>query len=118
MKYYVIARVNDIDYLTKVDAESHYEAEHLILDLGVCGMHTYGVTACMAYGRKEMKSECFINNAIDAQPIDLENLKQFIADRNAEILEKDAAERRIKEIEKSIKQLQDELEEAKRIFNR
>lgn len=118
MKYIVIARVNEIEYLTKVDADSMYQAEHLILDLGVCGKHTYGVTACTAYDRKTMKYDCFINNAIDANPIDFESLKDIIAERNADILEKDAAEKRIKEIEKSIQQLQAELAEAREVLNR
>ena len=39
--YMVIARIKGVDYLTKVEAESEYNAEHKILDLGICGKHDY-----------------------------------------------------------------------------
>ena len=117
-QFMIIAKVKDTEYLTRVNAESEISAEHMILDLSVCGRHTYGVTACMAYDAKAMKYDTFIYSALSATLVDFETLTQIISNRNAEILEKDAAERRIKEIEESIKQLQEELEEARRIFNR
>jgi hypothetical protein len=117
-QFMIIAKVKDTEYLTKVNAESEISAEHMILDLSVCGRHTYGVTACMAYDAKAMKYDTFIYSAINATPVDFETLTLIISDRNAEILEKDAAEHRIQEIENSIKELTKELEEAKRIFNK
>ena len=108
--YMVIARVNDIDYLTKVSAESEYQAEHLILDKGVCGRHTYGVTNCMAYTNETMKYDTFIYNALSANPISLDDLIEIIEKRNAEILEADRLEDRVRDIKREMKRLQDELD--------
>lgn len=115
--YMIIATVNGTDYLTKVNAESESGAEHTILDLSVCGKHTYCVTACIAYDDKAMKYDTFRYSALAAEPISFEALKEIIAARKAEILEKDAAERRINEIEQSMKELQKELEQAKAILS-
>ena len=118
MKIYIIlAKVNEITYLTKICAESESSAEHAVLDLSVCGMHTYGVTACMAFDTAAMKTDTFIHNAIDAQPISFEALKEKIEKRNAEILKRDEAERRIESIEKEMTRLQQQLNEAKAILN-
>lgn len=116
--YMVIATINDIDYLSKIEAESLSAAEHAILDLSVCGKHTYGVTACTAYSAVEMKLETFVYYAFGANPVSFNELKEIIKERNAEILEKDAAEERITKIEKQMKELQKELEEAKAIFTK
>ena len=108
--YMVIARVNDTDYFTKVSAESEYQAEHLILDKGVCGRHTYGVTNCMAYTNETMKYDQFRYNALSATPISLESLFEIIEKRNNEILEVDRLEDRVREIKREMKRLQDELD--------
>lgn len=114
--YIVIARVNNIDYLTKVCADTDGGAEHKILDLSICGKHTYGVTSCMAYNKSTMKYDQFILNALEAQPVSFETLKEIIKKRNDEIRKSDEAEERIREIEKQIKALQMELESARAIF--
>lgn len=114
--YMIIATVNGNDYLTKVSAESESGAEHAVLDLSVSGRHEYAVTACMAYDTKAMKYDTFVYHAIGATPISFEALKEIIEKKNAEILEKDAAERRIAEIEKEMQNLKKELEEAKAIL--
>lgn len=118
MKYFmIIAKVNKVEFLTKVGAESEYEAEHMVLDLAYCGKHTYGVESCMAYGREAMKTDTFIYNAIAAKPIQFEALKEVIAHRNEEIRVKDEAENRITAIEKQMKELQNELVKAKNILS-
>ena len=116
-RYMIIATVNDKDYLTKVNAESAYAAEHLILDLSICGHHTYGVTACMAYSDKEMNCDTFIYNALDAEPIGLDALTEIIEQRNAEIQKRDAAEDRIRDIERTMKNLQEELVQMQSILS-
>ena len=116
--YFVIAQVNGKDFLTKVQANSILDAERLILDKSVCGIHTYGVTACTAYDESTMKYETFYMNALKAELIGFEMLVDIIEKRNAEIIAKDKAEKRIKEIEKQIKHLQNELEINKNIFDR
>ena len=114
--FMIIATVNGIDYLTKVSAETESGAEHAVLDLSVCGRRTYGVTACMAYGTDSMKYDTFIYGAINANPVSFDELKTIIEKRNSEIREHDAAEERVAAIEKQMKDLQKQLEEAKAIL--
>ena len=116
--YMIIATVNGIDYLTKLNAESESSAEHAVLNLSICGKHTYGVTACMAYDDKAMKYDHFIYSALQAKAVSFDELKELIEKRNAEIREKDAAEERIAQIEKQMKQLKEELAEARAILAR
>ena len=111
--FMIIANVNGIDYLTKVQATSNSMAEHTVLDLSYCGRHDYGVTACMAYDAAAMRTDCFIMNALAATPVDFEKLTQIIEARNAEIREHDEAEKRVKQIEKQMKALEKELANAK-----
>lgn len=116
--YMVIARIKDVDYLTNVEAESEYNAEHKILDLGICGKHDYSVECCMAYDYDAMSTETFRAHALNAEPISLEALKVKIEVRNAEIRQRDYAEKRITEIEKKIEQLKAELEENKKLIEK
>lgn len=112
----VIARVGDVDYLVNIEAESLYLAEHKILDLGVCGKHTYGVTACTAYDAETMKTDTFVFFALYAKTISVEELFDIIDRRNEEIARKDEAEDRIEEIKDTIDKLQKELEDMKKIL--
>lgn len=114
--FMIIANVNGIDYLTKVDAESNAAAEHKVLDLSYCGRHDYGVTACMACDAAAMRTDCFIMNALAATPVDFEKLTQIIEARNAEIREHDEAEKRVEQIEKQMKELEKRLADAKAIL--
>lgn len=107
--YYVIAQVNDVNYLVKVEADSLLEAEHHILDLGYVGKHTYGVTASMAFDKKSMKTDTFIYNALTAEPITKEELTGIIELRNEEIRKADEKENRINELRKNIKDMNEEL---------
>lgn len=116
--YMIIATVNGIDYLTKLNAESESSAEHAVLNLSICGKHTYGVTACMAYDDKAMKYDTFIYSALQAKAVSFDELKELIEKRNAEIREKDAAEERIAQIEKQMKELTEELAKAREILAR
>ena len=114
--YIVIAIVNDVYYLVNIEAESLYQAEHKILDLGVCGKHTYGVRACMAYDAETMKTDTFVFNALGSKTVSAEELFDIIDRRNEEIARKDEAEDRIKEIEDTMDKLQKELEDLKKIL--
>lgn len=108
--YLVIARVNDIDYLVKVMAGSLNEAEHLILDEGYTGKHTYGVTASMAFDKQSMRTDIFICSALSAEPISFVELIRIIAARNNEIRKSDEKENRINELKKNIKVMSEELD--------
>ena len=114
--YMVIATVNGIDYMTKVNASSELGAEHAVLDRSICGRHTYGVTACQAFDVEMMKTDCFRFRAISSEVVSSNELFEIIDKRNAEIKAKDDAEDLIRENEKKIKELQMQLEEAKKIF--
>lgn len=116
MNIMVIAKVNGINYLTNVQAVSLIEAEHTILDIGVCGRHGYGVEACIAFDSDGMKTDTFIGEAMYSTPIELERLKEIIAKRNAEIMIKDVAETKVAELEKAIKHMTEELEEYHRLL--
>lgn len=115
-RFMVIARVNGCDYLTKVEAQSAYGAEHKIIDTGVCGKHEYGVENCMAYDLEAMKTDTFRYNAINAEPISYDDLVKVINERNAEIVRKDCAEDKMREIERQMKLLQEEYNKAQEIY--
>ena len=68
------------------------------------------------YPRKAMKTDTFIYNALNALPIGFNALTELIEKRNTKILEKDAAEERIRAIEKQMEDLQKQLDEAKTIL--
>lgn len=108
--YLVIARVNDTDYLVKVKADSLNGAEHLILDEGYTGKHTYGVTASMAFDKQLMRTDTFICSALGAEPISFGELIKIIAARNDEIRKSDERENRINELNKNIKVMSEELD--------
>lgn len=117
MKYMVIVKIMNDKYLTKVSGVSSLSgAEHKILDLGICGRHEYGVAGATAYDDKAMKTDAFIWDAMAADPISFEQLAEIIEANNARIKAKDEAEDRIREIEKQMKALAEELEAAKRIL--
>ena len=116
MKYMVIAKVRNSWYMTKVEASNQCGAEHFILDMGICGHHEYGVEAATAYDAKAMKTDSFIGMALSANPVSLVELAEIIEANNARIKAKDEAEDRIREIEKQMKTLAEELEAAKRIL--
>ena len=116
MKYIVFATICNDVYMTKVSAPSAYNAEHQILDLGICGRHEYGVEGAMAFSATEMKTDTFIGMAMNADPISMAELAQIIEANNARIKAKDEAEDRIREIEKQMKKLNEELEAARRVL--
>lgn len=112
--FYIIAKVNANEYLTKVQADSAYEAEHMFLDRGVCGIHEYGCEACMAYDAKAMKTDAFIGAAMWAWPVSVADLMKAIDTNNERIIKKDAAEEEIRKAEKAIKLLQAQIEEQQK----
>ena len=110
--YMVITRIGGNDYMVKVQAESLCSAEHQILDMGICGRHEYGVDGAQAFGAEEMKTGCFIQMALTSETISMDELETIISERNARIKAKD----RIREIEKQMKKLAEELEAAKKVL--
>lgn len=114
--FMVIARVGNIDYLVKVNTTSESAAEHMVLDRSYCGRHDYGVTACMAYGEKAMKTDTFIFNALNANTVGFTELAEIIDAINAMIRKRDKAEQRVEEIKAQMEQLEKELAEAQAIL--
>lgn len=113
--FVVIARIAKNHYMVNIMAETECAAEHAILDMGICGRHEYSVEHCMAFDFKSMKTDTFIGHALISATVSLEEITRIIDTRNEEIATKDAAEDRIREIEKQMKELERELEAAKKI---
>lgn len=111
--YIVIAGVGEFYYSTKIKATSRINAEHRILDLGICGNHEYGVGGCQAYNEDDIKTEYFRNTLLNSNFISFDELKSVIEARNEIIKKKDEAENRIRENEAKIRRLQAEIDEAK-----
>ena len=116
MKYIVIASVANDKYMVNIEAHSLSSAEHMILDLGICGRHEYGVEGATAFDAKGMKTDTFVGMAMTAETISMEELCKIVDAQNARIKAKDEAEDKIHEIEKQMKKLSEELEEARRIL--
>ena len=116
MKYIVIATVANDRYMVNIEASSLTRAEHMVLELGICGRHEYGVNGATAFDAKGMKTDTFIAMATTADTVSMEELKTIVDAQNAWIKAKDDAEDKIREIEKQMKQLTEELEAAKRIL--
>jgi hypothetical protein len=116
MKYMVIASVDTKEYLVSIEASSLINAEHLILDLGICGRHEYGVEGATAFDAKGMKTDTFISWAMRAETISMEELARIVEARNARIRAQDEAENRIHEIEEQMKRLSEELEAARKVL--
>ena len=121
--FYIIARVKEMDYLTKVSAETALSAEHMILDAGICGKHEFGCDACMAYDANAMKTDAFIGDALHAEPISLCELMENIEKNNDRIKAKDDAEnayilkqKMVEEIRRQMEIAEKELIEAKKAF--
>lgn len=111
MKYMIIARVDGLDYLTNVEADSMSNAEHMILDRAICGKHEYGVDAAQAFDAKAMKTDCFIGSAMSAEPISSYELFEIIERHNENIREKDAAEETIRKNEKLLTEMRSKIAE-------
>lgn len=121
--FYIIARVKEMDYLTKVSAETALSAEHMILDAGICGKHEFGCDACMAYDANAMKTDAFIGAALYAEPVSLCELMEKIEENNDRIKAKDDAEnayilkqKMVEEIRRQMEIAEKELIEAKKAF--
>ena len=107
-KYMVIARVNGVDYLTRIEADSNLQAEHIILDEGICGRHEYGVEACTAYSSVDMKTDFFITSALNAdRMVAPDTLFDIIDKNNDRIRRADQREKASDEIEKLKKRIQE-----------
>lgn len=108
-RYMVIATINGKDFMCSVDATSAYAAEHVILDLGICGKHKYGVEACMAFDKDSVKTDTFIGAMLSANTVSWAEIVDIIDERNAEIHASDEAEARIAEIDKLVEEHKKEI---------
>ena len=106
--FFVICTVNSINYLTNVKAESNLSAEHKILDLGICGIHEYGVTSAQAFTKKETKLNFFTDMIQNCECISYDELVQIIETVNDTIRKK-----LIISTENKLKEFTDELTKLK-----
>ena len=116
MKYIVIATVANDKYMVNIEANSLSSAEHMVMDLGICGRHEYGVAGATAFDAKGMKTDTFIGMAMTADTVSMKEFEKIVDAQNFKIKAKDEAEDKIRAIEKQMKQLAEELETAKRIL--
>lgn len=116
MNYMVIAKVNGTDYLTKVEADTLYDAEHVILDEAVTTRFGYGVDGAQAFCWQEMQTECFASMVLHAEPIGYGHLVEIIQDRNNKLKHMCKAFERAEEIKKKVRALEEELQEAKAAY--
>lgn len=104
-KFIIIPRINGIDYLTTVEAETLGGAEHKALDMGICGRSAYGVEGCMAFDEYGMKTDTFISMALNAIPIEFNRLAEIITNRNNEI-RRDEIKNKIASLKKELARLE------------
>lgn len=110
MRYFIIATIADINFVTTLSADSAIQAEHIILDLGYTGKHTYGVTACLAFSEIEVKKGGYFTDCLlTSQMVSYEELTKIIELRNDAIRKADEKENRINELKKNIKAMSEEL---------
>lgn len=114
--FLVVAKVKGSNYLVNVTANSLLDAEHAILDMGVCGKHCYSVQSAHAFDIKTMKTDVFIMSAISCSTVSFVEISDIIIKRNSEILAADKAEENISAIKNKIKLLQAELDSAQQLF--
>lgn len=87
--YLVIVDVLGIKYLTKVKANSIFNAERIILDRGYKGYRYSTITSCNAYGHDGIKTEAFYDNMLYSTPIELSRLLELIDRQNDNIYHTD-----------------------------
>ena len=100
---------NGHDYLTRVTAVTLAGAEHVILDMGVTGKHTCGVSYSQAFDGEGIKTDTFVGLAISASPVTLDDARKIIERFNAVIRLQDAREKRIADLTAQINAMENEL---------
>lgn len=94
-----------------LEAESKYDAEHKVLDLGYCGKHSYGVASCLSVDvddPTDTTTDTFKGMLIRSETVSFNELKSIIASCNAQIKEEEKEEER-EAIRKQIAELQEKL---------
>lgn len=112
-KYVVVASVAHRLYATTLEARSLYDAEHRILDHGICWRDAYGVEAAMAFEIADLKSDVFIGMMQGAEMIGLDLLYEIIAKNNHRIHALMRATDRVNRLEKEIRKLTEEQKQAR-----
>lgn len=112
-KYMVVAHLKDRAYLTAVEADSALQAEHQIIDLGVCGRCEYAVTGAQAFDAEAMRTDTFVGLALGAQPITLEALAPIVEARGIHIREKERLQELLGKKEAELERLQAQARELR-----
>lgn len=103
-------------FMTKVEAKTHSQAEHKVLDLAYVGKHKSTIVGCQAYDADDMKYSQFIRSALEAIPIDFDGLVGEMTCYNAQLRMMDNAEETVARCERQIRELEAQIEEAKRVL--
>ena len=108
-KFLVCFGCNGHDYMTSVSALSLGGAEHIILDMGICGKHAYSVSYSDAFDAEAIKTDTFVSMALSATTVSLAEAREIIEAYNSIIRSQDAKENRIAELTSQINLMENEL---------
>ena len=108
--YSVIARVAGKMYMVEVASTSNGGAEHIVLDLSVCGRHTYSVEGSQAFRLDEQDTDTFKGMSAHAQAVSMEVFTAIVAERNAQIIRADRHEDELREKTARIAKLRAEVD--------
>ena len=106
----VIARVAGKMYMVEVAALSGCAAEHVLLNLSVCGRHAYGVEGSQAFCPSEQCTDTFKGMSAHAQAVSMEVFAAIVAERNAQIIRADRYEDELREKTARIAKLRAEVD--------
>ena len=106
----VIARVAGKSYMVEVASTSSGGAEHILLDLSVCGRHAYGVEGSQAFRLDEQDTDTFKDMSACAQAVSMEAFTAIVAERNAQIIRADRREHELREKTARIAKLRSEVD--------
>lgn len=107
--YFVFVEIDKIDYVVKLEAKSAINAEHKILDLGICNSYGCTITGATAFHKKEIKNDYFINCLSISEFISINELSNIISDKNEKLTKIAYVHNEIQNIEKEIIRLNNEL---------
>ena len=114
-KYFVIVRVNNQDYMVKIESSSMGGAENVILSHSFAGIDEYSIQAAQAFDRNGMKTDFFAEAAMNADPISYAELLNIVDENSKRIRAKDELTKKKRELDRLAKQyeaLKAEIEEA------
>ena len=106
--FMIIAKVNGVEYLTKVSAESEGGAEHKILDDVY-----YGVETCQAFSMQELGTEIFASLSANCETISFAEMQHRASCYKCNLEMIDEKKAKIAELKKAVGRYEYEIKIAK-----